>query len=247
MRRFFVRPEDVGERALRLRGDEADHLARVLRLGPGTQVLVFDGHGHEYVALVERLENDGAVCRILRHTEIQPAQTVSITLGQGLSRAERFEWVIQKTTELGVSEIVPVITERVIPHISLRHIPTKVGRWEKLAREACKQSGRATVPHLWPPTPLETFFASSRSAELRLVLWEGEDKRPLRAILAASEQVASVAVLVGPEGGLTPREVACGEANGFLPVGLGKRVLRTETAGVVAVALLQYQFGDLGR
>jgi 16S rRNA (uracil1498-N3)-methyltransferase len=246
MRRFFVRPEDVGAGALRLRGDEAEHLARVLRLGPGTQVLVFDGHGHEYVVLVERLEIDAIVCQILRHTEIQPTQTVSIILGQGLPKAERFEWVIQKTTELGVSEIVPLITERAIPHISPRQIPTKLGRWEKLAREACKQSGRATVPHLWPPTSLETFFATFQSAELKLVLWEGEDRRSLRTVLAASEQVASVAVLVGPEGGFTPQEVACGEANGFIAVGLGKRTLRTETAGVVAVSLLQYQFGDLG-
>jgi 16S rRNA (uracil1498-N3)-methyltransferase len=246
MRRFFVRPEDVGVDALRLRGDEADHLARVLRLGPGAQVVVFDGHGHEYEVLVERLESDGVVCRILHHTAAQPTHTVSITLGQGLPKAEKFEWVIQKTTELGVSEIVPLITERVIPHVSLRHIPAKLGRWEKLAREACKQSGRATEPHLWLPTPLETFLASSQSAELKLVLWEGEGKRLLRTVLTASERVTSVAVLVGPEGGLTSQEVTRGEAYGFLAVGLGKRLLRTETAGVVAVAILQYQFGDLG-
>jgi 16S rRNA (uracil1498-N3)-methyltransferase len=246
MRRFFVRPEDVGAGILRLRGDEADHLARVLRLEPGAQVIVFDGHGHEYVVLVERLEFDGVVCRILRHTAIQLTQTVAITLGQGLPKADKFAWVIQKTTELGVAEIVPLITDRVIPHFAPGHVLTRVGRWEKLAREACKQSGRATVPHLWAPTPLDAFFTSSQNAELKLVLWEGEDKRLLRPVLTAAERVASVAVLVGPEGGLTAQEVARGEAHGFVVVGLGKRLLRTETAGVVAVALLQYQFGDLG-
>jgi 16S rRNA (uracil1498-N3)-methyltransferase len=246
MRRFFVRPEDVGADALRLRGDEADHLARVLRLGPGSQVLVFDGHGHEYVVLVERLEIDGVVCRILHHIAVQPSHTVSITLGQGLPKAEKFEWVIQKTTELGVAEIVPLITARVIPHMALRHMPAKLARWEKLAREACKQSGRATLPRLWPPTPLDAFFAASQSADLKLVLWEGEDKRLLRTVLTASERVTSVAVLIGPEGGITPQEVARGEVYGFRPVGLGRRMLRTETAGVVAVALLQYEFGDLG-
>src|SRR5262245_26480184 len=152
MRRFFVQPEDVGECELRLRGDEAKHLSRVLRLGPGAQVVVCDGGGHEYVSLVERLETDGVVCRILRQTEVQPTQTVTITLGQGLPKAEKFAWVIQKATEVGVSEIVPLITERVIPHISPRHVATKVSRWEKLAREACKQSRRATAPHLRPPT-----------------------------------------------------------------------------------------------
>ena len=246
MRRFFVRPEDVGADVLRLRDDEAAHLARVLRLGPGAQVSVFDGHGHEYTVLVERLESDSVVCQILHHTAAQSTHMLSITLGQGLPKAEKFEWVIQKTTELGVSEIVPVITDRVVPHISLRHMPAKAGRWEKLARAACKQCGRATVPCLWPPTPLDTFFAAAQSADLKLMLWEGEDRQRLRTVLTASEPVASVAVLVGPEGGLTAQEVARGEGYGFRAVGLGNRVLRTETAGVVAVAILQYQFGDLG-
>ena len=246
MRRFFVRPEDIGTQELRLRGDEADHLARVLRLGPGAQVVVFDGSGHEYVTLVERLGTEGVVCRILHDAVEQPSPAVSITLGQGLPKAEKFDWVIQKTTELGVSSIVPLITGRVIPHLSGPHIARKVGRWERLAREACKQSGRATVPQLWPPTPLEAFLASCRNADLKLILWEGEDTRPLRSVLADSASVASVAVVVGPEGGLTPQEVACGDAYGFLAVGLGRRILRTETASVVAVTLLQYQFGDLG-
>ncbi|RPJ38602.1 MAG: 16S rRNA (uracil(1498)-N(3))-methyltransferase, partial [Planctomycetaceae bacterium] len=191
MRRFFVRPEDVEGRELRLRGDEANHLARVLRLRPGAQIVVFNGQGHEYMAMVERFEADGVVCRILCDTEVQPTRAISITLGQGLPKAEKFAWVIQKTTELGVSEIVPLLTERVIAHVSQDHIATKVGRWEKLAREACKQSGRATVPHLWPPTPLETFLTSCQSAGLKLMLWEGEQTRALRTVLAASEPVAS--------------------------------------------------------
>jgi 16S rRNA (uracil1498-N3)-methyltransferase len=246
MRRFFARPEDVGEHELRLRGDEANHLARVLRLRPGAQVVVFNGRGHEYTAMVERLEPDGVVCRILRQAKVQLAQTVSITLGQGLPKAEKFAWLIQKTTELGVSEIVPLITERVVPQLSTHQAATKLARWEKLAREACKQSGRATVPRLWPPTPLQTFFTSFQGSDLKLVLWEGEKTRPLSTILAASERVASVAVVIGPEGGLTLQEVAHAEAYGFLAVGLGQRILRTETAGLVAVALLQYQIGDLG-
>jgi 16S rRNA (uracil1498-N3)-methyltransferase len=246
MRRFFVRPEDVGSQELCLRGDEADHLARVLRLGPGTQVVVFDGCGHEYMTQVERLETTGVVCRILCDAVAQPSPAVSITLGQGLPKAEKFDWVIQKTTELGVADIVPLISARVIPHVSGAQMVRKFSRWEKLAREACKQCGRTTVPHLWPPTPLETFLASCQSAELKLILWEGEDRRPLRTVLAACPAVASVVVAVGPEGGLTPQEVASGEAYGFLSVGLGKRILRTETAAMVAVTLLQYRFGDLG-
>lgn len=246
MRRFFVRPDDIGTQELRLRGDEADHLVRVLRLGPGAQVIVFDGSGHEYVTVVEGLDTGGVVCRILFDATPQASPSTSIILGQGLPKAEKFDWVIQKTTELGVSDIAPLITERVIPHLSGAHMARKIDRWEKLAREACKQSGRATVPHLRAPMPVQAFFVSCQSSELKLVLWEGEERRLLRTVLAGSAPVASVAVVVGPEGGLTAQEVACGEAYGFLPTGLGKRILRTETAAVVAVALLQHRFGDLG-
>lgn len=246
MRRFFVRPDDVGARELRLRAEEADHLARVLRLGPGEQVAAFDGCGREYVTVVERLEPKGVVCRILSDVTSPSPSTVSITLGQGLPKAEKFDWVVQKATELGVSDIVPLITDRVVPALSGPRAARKVDRWERLAREACKQCGRATVPHLRPPTPLEVFFASCQGAELKLVLWEGEETRLLRRVLATSGRVASVAVVVGPEGGLTPQEVARGEAYGFVATGLGKRILRTETAGVVVVALLQFRFGDLG-
>jgi 16S rRNA (uracil1498-N3)-methyltransferase len=246
MRRFFVRPEDVGERELRLRDDEASHVVRVLRLGPGAQVVVFDGRGHEYVAMVERRESDAVVCQILHRSAVQHTHTVSITLGQGLTKADNFEWVIQKTTELGVAEIVPLITTRVVRYSASRHNAAKVNRWERLAREACKQSRRSTVPQLWSPTPLQAFFASYQSSSLKLMLWEKEDIHSLRTILTASEAVPSVAVVVGPEGGLTAQEVASGEAHGFVAVGLGKRILRTETAGIIAVALLQYRFGDLG-
>lgn len=246
MRRFFVRPEDVGARELRLQGDEAVHLGRVLRLGPGMQIVAFDGHGHEYVATVERLEAGSIVCQIVRESDVQLTQTVSITLGQGLPKVDKFEWVIQKTTELGVAALVPLITERVIPQLSARHVSTKVARWEKLAREACKQCGRSTVPRLYPPMSLETFFATFQSADLKLVLWEGEETQRLRTVLAASERVVSVAIVIGPEGGLAPREVARGESYGFAVVGLGERILRTETASMVAVALLQHRFGDLG-
>jgi 16S rRNA (uracil1498-N3)-methyltransferase len=246
MRRFFVQPENVQAQELRLGGAEAAHLRRVLRLGPGAYIRAFDGHGHEYVAVVERLEAECVRCHIVQHVSVQPTMVMPISLGQGLPKVDKFEWAIQKTTELGVTEIVPLVTERVVPRIPKGRMAAKQARWEKIAREACKQCGRATMPWIWPPTPLEAFFATFQDTDLKLVLWEGEQTRHLRAVLTACERVASVALAIGPEGGLTPREVAQGESYGFLPVALGERMLRTETASLVAVTLLQYQFGDLG-
>jgi 16S rRNA (uracil1498-N3)-methyltransferase len=215
-------------------------------LGPGAQIIAFDGCGHEYVTVVESLHPDGVVCRILVDATPQSPLAVSITLGQGLPKAEKFDWVIQKTTELGVSEIAPLITARVVPHLAASHVAKKIERWQKLAREACKQSGRATVPQMRAPIPVEAFFASCHRTDLKLILSQKEEARLLRTVLSTSATVTSVAVVVGPEGGLTAQEVACGEAYGFLATGLGKRTLRTETAAVTAVALLQHRFGDLG-
>jgi 16S rRNA (uracil1498-N3)-methyltransferase len=246
MRRFFVRPEDVGADELRLQKDELAHLARVLRFSPGVQIVAFDGLGREFVATVERLEADGAVCQIISQRDVQPTQTVSITVGQGLPKVDKFEWVIQKTTELGAAAIVPLMTVRAVPQLGVAHLHAKLTRWEKLAREACKQCGRATVPRLHPPMSLQTFFTTFQRSDLKLVLWEGEKTRRLRSVLAGSALVASAAVVIGPEGGLTPEEVMQGESYGFFAVRLGERVLRTETASVVAVTLLQHYLGDLG-
>ena len=246
MRRFFVRPDDVERSTLRLSGHEAVHLVRVLRLGPGAHISAFDGRGREYMAVVDQVNADQVHCHILQQTEAAPPSSVSISLGQGLPKAERFDWVIQKATELGVAQIVPLLTERTVPQLMGSRLATKQARWERIAREACKQSGQATVPHLWPPTRLEEFFVAFQGAEVKLIFWEGEKRRRLKTVSQAYEQVAAVAVVVGPEGGLTPAEVAQGESHGFLSVGLGERILRTETASLIAVALLQHCFGDLG-
>lgn len=246
MHRFFVRPDDVQCSTLRLSGQEAEHLVRVLRLGPGAHISAFDGRGHEYEAVVDQVAADYVRCHILHQTETVPTAPVSISLGQGLPKAEKFEWVIQKATELGVAEVVPLLTTRTVPQLRGSRIATRQTRWERIAREACKQSGRTTIPRIWPPTPLEEFFLTFRSTEVKLMFWEGEKRRHLKTVLQADAQVAAVAVVVGPEGGLTSAEAAQGEAYGFLPVGLGARILRTETASLIAVALLQYHFGDLG-
>ncbi len=246
MPRFLVRAEDVGPETLRLTGAEAAHVVRVLRLGPGARITAFDGVAHEYDAVVSQVGGDGVECRILHQHQVPASPTVRIVLGQGLPKARKLEGVIQKTVELGVAEIVPLRTVRAVPQLSGSATATRHARWEKIAREACKQSGHPRLPRIWPVTDLEDFFAAFQAAPLKLSLWEGERTQRLRQVLQAQAQVASVVVVVGPEGGLDPEEIARGVSYGFLPVGLGERILRTETAGLVVVSLLQYQFGDLG-
>lgn len=246
MRRFFVRPEDVNGSELRLREDEAAHLVRVLRLRPGSSIVAFDGLGRDYEAMIQRSTEAEVVCRIVRQRYTQPAQVVSIALGQGLPKADTFEWIIQKTTELGITEIVPLLTERVVPQLAARAVDRKVARWEKLAREACKQCERSVIPRLSPPLPLESFYLTFQQADLKLICWEGAGTRRLQPILTACGPIASVAIVIGPEGGLTAAEVRKGESYGFCIAGLGERILRTETASMTIIALLQYHFGDLG-
>lgn len=230
MPRLFVAPEKlVGERLV-LDADARKYLTKVLRLAAGDEVVIFDGRGTEIEA---RLVNGGELSLGRRRAVALPA--VAITLLQAVAKGDRMDLVVQKTTELGVTRIVPVLAARSVAR------PERAARWQTIAREAARQSGRADVPEVAVPVPLETALATS--AEVRFVLFEGERARSLRRELPGTAH--SVALLVGPEGGFTPAEVESAEKHGFRPVGLGPRILRTETAAIVAVALVQAGLGGL--
>jgi 16S rRNA (uracil1498-N3)-methyltransferase len=240
-RRLFVPPAELGGERLILTGEAHRHLARVLRAGPGERVTLFDGAGGEVDAEIVRIgarEVELALGARRAGAATQPA--VAITLLAAIPRGERMDLLVQKTTELGVARIVPVVTGRTVAR------PEPGGgrraRWQKIAREAARQSGRADVPAVEEPHPLPQALAAALPAR-RLALWEGERGRPLRAALEGPP--APTALLVGPEGGLADDEVAAADAAGFVAVGLGPRILRAETAAIVAVALVQAAAGGL--
>lgn len=246
MRRFFVDPQLLAESSAVISGELYNHMATVLRLGVGDAIILADGNGNEAAARITALDK-GTLSIVIEAATTNPATagSISITLFQGLPKGEKLDLILQKCTELGVDRIVPFIAERSVARLAGERLDKRVQRWEKIVREAARQSGRSRIPAIGFAAELKIALASDHSA-LKLLLWEGEQEHGLRSVLARSEQPASVAVIIGPEGGLTQAEAAAASMAGFMPVTLGRRILRTETAGPAVLAVLQYLWGDLG-
>lgn len=246
MGKFHVRPEAVhGDRVVFDAG-ETRHLVRVLRLGPGDLVQVVDGQGSEFQVRLESIEGRSATGTILARSTAASESPLVLTLAQGIPKGDKMEWIVRTVTELGVARIVPLLTERTVVRLDPGRWRDRVRRWQRVAKEAAKQCGRTVIPAVDAPRSLQEFAEADWKTELALCLWEGE-RRGLGELLAETAgRVTSALLVVGPEGGLAPREVEALAARGFKVAGLGPRILRTETAGPVGVALLQARFGDLG-
>ena len=225
-----------------LTGSAVNHVTRVLRLRSGDALTVFDGSGGEFPATIEDVRRDTASVLLGAHDSVERESSLRLTLIQGISRGERMDWVVQKATELGVNTIVPLFTERSVVQLDAQQASKKLQHWRSVAIGACEQSGRNRLPIIAQPVPLAQYFEQLGAAtEVRLLLSPRANQR-----LTALESVARGAlVMIGPEGGLSDNEQAAAQAHEFTPVRLGPRVLRTETAAIVALSLLQQQWGDL--
>lgn len=240
MARLFVASQDLVGSRLTLAGDAHRYLTRVLRLAAGARVDLFDGLGLEVAATVIRAAPREVTLELGDRRQVTRRPTPPVTLLQGLARSERMDLVIQKATELGAARVVPVRAAR-----SATGQQTRPDRWEKIAREAARQCGRADLPVLSPILPLAEAIASLDPGATRIVPWEdAPDARPLGQSIPAAP--AAVAVLIGPEGGLTVDEVGLATAAAFQVVTLGPRILRTETAAIVTLAVIQNLLGGLG-
>ena len=233
MARLYVPRASVRDGAVEIGGDELRHL-RTLRLGPGDALIVFDDSGTEHTVRLERV--DRRMARgVIEHSEAVSRESgLTVTLLPALLKGPRMDTVIEKATELGVRAIAPVLTARCVAERG------HVARWRRIALSAAKQCGRTATPEIAEPAPLAERLEAAADG-LRLVAWEeatepGWDQLP--------DAVTAVTVLLGPEGGFAPDEAARAQAAGFHPVSLGGRVLRADTAAVVAVALCQHRWGD---
>ncbi len=224
-----------------LEGGAASHVTRVLRLRVGEALTLFNGAGGEYAAGIEQVHDGGVAVTIGEQRAIERESPLTLTLAQGVSRGERMDLVVQKATELGVSGIVPLFTERSVVRLGAQQAERKLNHWRAITIAACEQSGRNRLPNVAPPLSLADWLRSGADRDGgRLLLSPAATAR----IDVPPRPATSVTVLIGPEGGLTNAEQEAAVAAGFLPVRLGPRVLRTETAAIAALALLQRAFGD---
>lgn len=224
-----------------LAGTAASHLSRVLRLRPGDSVVLFNGDGWDYAGRIAALRAGQVDVELQAKEAGAPDSPLSLTLIQGVARGERMDLVVQKATELGVTRIVPVLAARSIVRLDQRQVQRKLEHWRAVAISACEQSGRTRLPVIDAPAPLEQALHAAQAEGCRVTLSPGAGT-PLTSLAAGT---TSVALLIGPEGGLTDAEVGLAAGAGFEPRSLGPRILRTETAALAALAVLQAVGGDL--
>ena len=245
MNRFKI--SELGKQVFWLRGTERDHLVRVLRLSPGDKIVGFDNSGMEYTGVVLKIEDKSVTCRILSsdHPDVEAHTEVYIVAG--LSKGEKMEWVIQKGTELGMEGLYPLRTKRAVMQLEGNKARERVVRWQKIAGEATKQSHRVREPRIAEICDWEDLDEKLPQGTQWLIPYEEESTQRLVAVLDRLDPERPIAILIGPEGGFEPAEVAAArERLGAYSVSLGPRILRTETAAMAALTLVLGYFGDLG-
>lgn len=237
---YMDQPVATG-RELPLPEAAAYHVARVLRLRAGAPLTVFDGSGSDFRAEIVAIEGDRVRVRIGERSAGLRESPLAITLVQAVSRGERMDWTLQKATELGVRRIQPVLSARSVVRLDEQQAARKLRHWQAIVAGACEQCGRSVLPEVRAPLDLRRFLAESPREGQRLVLSPAGPA----SLAGLASTAARVELLIGPEGGLDDAEIEAAQRAGFAPVRLGPRVLRTETAGIVALTVLQALWGDL--
>ena len=243
MYHFFVMPEQIGEKEIRIEGSDVNHIRNVLRMNPGEQITVSSGEGKtEYRCEIFQIEEDHVTAKIMWAQDADTELPSKICLFQGLPKSDKMELIIQKAVELGVHEIVPMATKRAVVKLDAKKAQAKGKRWNAISESAAKQSKRMIVPEVKPVMTFEEAVAYAGKYDKKLIPYElAEGMEKTREIFAEIHPGDSVAVFIGPEGGFDEAEIEAAEKAGLLPITLGRRILRTETAGMTVLSVLMFQ------
>ena len=232
----------------RLTGEESKYIARVLRLLEGERVIISSSKGPEYLTTIAAIEKKSVLLKVESIDETTRESKLDITLCQSLPKSKKMDLIIQKCTELGVRRFIPFISSRSVSRPDSKERSEKVKRWEKITLEACRQCGRRFIPPVENVIKFDELLRDMSSLDnektLKLIPWESEDNKSLRQL--SGIEVEKVVLLIGSEGGFSSEEVGSAQKAGFIPISLGSRLLRTETAGLATVSMLQYIWGDMG-
>lgn len=238
--RFFISPDQINGTSITVTGEDVRHIATVLRMKAGEELLLCDGRGNEYSVKIISVDRSQVVTEILNQTHRELTDP-RITLAQGLPKSDKMDFIVQKATELGVSSVVPVITERTI--VKVKDEEKRVSRWQKIAREAAMQSSRPDIPAISNIISFKDFLRTinSEPGTLLLLPWE-EGTEPISNVLRSNSGLRNIIVLIGPEGGFSAKEAETAKEIGFHLVSLGPNILRTETAALAVLAIMAYEF-----
>ncbi|MFQ5401437.1 MAG: RsmE family RNA methyltransferase [Anaerolineae bacterium] len=237
MHRFFVQP--FADEQVVFSPEQAHQISMVLRMGLGERVVVLDNAGWEYEVELVGVERRRVTAVIVAQRPVANEPAIQLTLYQSLLKRDNFEWVLQKGTEIGVTRFVPLITERTVARPA-----RKPDRWQRILTEAAEQSRRGRIPALAEPLKLAQALGELPSGQPALIPWVGAGDGGMRAVL--SDGATAVSLFIGPEGGFTAAEVEQAQRHGVIPISLGKRVLRAETAAVAAATVVMHLMGEMG-
>ncbi|MFZ3064250.1 MAG: RsmE family RNA methyltransferase [Nitrospirota bacterium] len=247
-RLFFIDSKNIVDNQVAISDTALKHITKALRLGKGDRIWLGDERKKRYLIELTEVDYKKATGRILETKEVSDAPAVEVILLQSVLKGEKMDILIQKAAELGVSKVIPVITERTIVKFSESRIPSKEKRWQSIAREASQQSGRWDVPEIAPITDFKYIFEKIGKVDLGLILWENECENRLKTVLRRykSDSVKRISAFIGPEGGFAEKEIELARENGFISVSMGDLILRAETAAIIIMGIIQYEFNNIG-
>lgn len=250
MHRFFI-PQLYNEK-MTIEGVDARHISKVLRMQPGAQLQIVSDDGVSALAEITAIDSESVTVRCLEKLAESHEPRVKLVLAQGLAKGEKMDFIIQKAVEMGAYSVIPVAMEHSVVRLDGAKAAKKVERWQKIAESAAKQSKRDIIPQVQPVQSVKEMLVSANCAT-KIIAYECEDRLSLKAALRAEKArlaqaggISELLLIIGPEGGISESELELARAAGALPVSLGKRILRAETAGLVAISAIFYETGDLG-
>lgn len=247
MHKFFVPQENFNNSEAVITGDDVKHIYKVLRLNKGEKISINNLNGKEFIGEIVNITKEKVTIKILEQQNVISESGIDIHLYQGMPKASKMDGIVQKGTELGVNRIIPLWTKRVIIRRD-EASQNKVDRWRKIAIEACKQCKRSSIPAIEQGIDMETLYLRLKSYDLIIVPYENSEGYGIKAVKERlnEKETKNIAIVIGPEGGFEEDEIEKLKAIGGEIITLGRRILRTETAGIITTAVIQYEFGDLG-
>ena len=246
MPKFFTARENIKDTTLIIDSEDANHLKKVLRINVGDKITVCDGAGIDYTVKVSDIGKNEIECEIIDRKKSDTEPNINITLYQGLPKAAKMDYIIQKNTELGISKIVPAKLARCVVKLENKAAEDKkCERWQKIAVASAKQSGRGIVPEIGNPMTVDEIIEDVKDYDLVFVPYECEDQSRLKTIVESAPDAKDIAFIIGPEGGFDISEIEKLKAAGIKTVTLGKRILRTETAAEAVDSMLMYAYNEI--
>ncbi len=240
MNRFYVPPKNIQDNKVFMPEEHINHIKNVLRMKPGNSCVIFDGSGAEYTVKLTKIQSNSIEGEITGKSDLPTAEKVKVVLVQGMAKGEKMDLIIQKCSEIGVDVFIPCRCARTIVKLDQAGAARKQERWQKIAQAAAEQSHSRTLPIVEPVADFASLLKQIKPGQLALIPWEDEKSTSIKKILK-NTTVDTITIFIGPEGGFSDQEIAIAKEAGVIPVSLGPRILRTETAGIVTAAIIRYE------